>query len=84
MDKPKRSPDLAILIGHALAKKGKAKHDPLDEQASEEPEDGSHDKDEHMTEIAEELLQAFEDKNSGAIKDLLMEAFECMSAKDKY
>ena len=70
----KRKPDLAILIGHALAKKGKAKGDVM----SDEEDNSDSSQDEHMQQIADEMMDAIESKDSKALKDLLMEAIECM------
>lgn len=66
-------PGLAILIGHALAKKGKAKHDPMPEKEMDEG-----DGDEHLQAIADDLVEAIHAKDSVAVKDLLREAFECL------
>lgn len=75
----KSKPGLAILIGHALAQKGKAKHDPMPEG---DGEDGGAEYDEsglkeHLKEIAKDLLDAIESKDVDAVADLLQEAFEC-------
>jgi len=72
-----KKPALAILIGQALAKKGKAKADEGEAMDSPE-EEGS--EDEHMQQIADEMLDAIESKDSTALKDLLMEAFTCMGS----
>lgn len=69
-----KKPDLAILIGHALAKKGKAKHDPMPE-ADDESEDGHMDYMAHLEEIASDMLQAVEDKDAKGLAELLHEAF---------
>lgn len=80
----KGKPDLAILIGHALAKKGKAKHDPLgaDDEEAEAKDDMASGKDEHVQQIADEMLDAIEAKDSGALKDLLLELLECGSSEE--
>ncbi len=81
----KAKPDLAILIGHALAKKGKAQHDPMagapDEESTETSEEALPPEiDQHLQEIADEMLQAIEQKDSQALKELLAEAFECLES----
>ncbi len=76
MDKSKDKPGLAILIGHALAKKGKAKHDPMPEE--DEGYESSDDADAHLQEIADDMMDAIHAKDSMALKDLLREAFECL------
>lgn len=80
MEKGKSSPGLAILIGHALAKKGKAKHDPMPEADEEESEGYKSDEEahQHLTEIATDLIDAVHSKDSEAVADLLQEAFECL------
>lgn len=76
----KGKPGLAILIGHALAQKGKAKHDPAPEM--DEDGGGEYKSDEeahaHLKEIASDLLDAIESKDVDAVADLLQEAFECL------
>lgn len=67
----KGKPGLAILIGNALAKKGSPKPD-------DESGEGEYDNEEHMKQIATELLAAIKDNDADALKDLLMEAFMCM------
>lgn len=75
----KSKPDLAILIGHALAKKGKAKHDPMEEENSSDGEyKDEADAHEHLKEISSDLIKAIEDKDVEAVADLLREAFECL------
>lgn len=78
-------PDLAILIGHALAKKGKAKHDPMEGQDMEEGEENSDseykdeaDAHEHLKEISADLIMAIKEQDENAVADLLKEAFECL------
>lgn len=67
-------PGLALLIGHALAKKGKAQHDPMPEGDDMPAEDGA--EHEHLQSIAEDLLKAIDEKDASALADLLKEAFE--------
>ncbi len=69
-----KKPGLAILIGNALAKKGKAKSPMMDEEADD---DMDSDKDEQVQQIADEMLDAIEAKDSLALKDLLLELLEC-------
>ncbi len=70
-------PSLAILIGNALAKKGKSKSMPIeDDESSSE----GNEKEEHLQEVADELVSAFHEKDSMAVKDLLQEFFECMES----
>lgn len=76
MDKGK--PGLAILIGHALAKKGKAQHDPMPEADDEDVEP---DYSEHLKEIASDLIDAIHAKDVDATAELLEEAFECLEAE---
>jgi hypothetical protein len=64
MDKP----GLAILVGQALAKKGKASAPEGDEPEGDE-------QDQHLQEISDELVDAFESKDSKAVKELLQEFF---------
>jgi len=73
---PSKKPDLAILIGHALAKKGKSAHDPMEEEMVDDSEES--DKSDHMLQVAEEMLVAIESKDAQALADLLMEVHECM------
>ncbi len=69
-----KKPALAILIGQALAKKGKAK--PMDEEEStDESEDGG--VEERMQQIAEEILDAIKSHDATALASLLCEAIEC-------
>ena len=79
----KAKPDLAILIGHALAKKGKTKHDPMMDDEDKEMADDSG-ADEHMQQIADEMLDAIKSDDSKALKELLMEAIECMGSEGEY
>lgn len=76
-----KKPDLAILIGHALAKKGKAMHDPMPDAEDEDgPASGKGDADEeseHMEEVMTDFLKAVQDKDPKAMADLFKEAFEC-------
>jgi hypothetical protein len=72
----KGKPGLAILIGHALAKKGKAENDPM----AQDGEEKSGEYDAHLQSICDDLMDAIHAKDSGALKDLLQEAFECMDA----
>ncbi len=66
----KKKPDLAILIGHALAsKKGKALSDPEAEET-----DGC---EEHVSEIASDMLAAIASKDSAELTELLLELIEC-------
>ncbi|MGD0331139.1 MAG: hypothetical protein ABSB40_11990 [Nitrososphaeria archaeon] len=77
-----KKPGLAILIGHALAEKGKAKHDPLSEAPKDDGEakdDGG--LDEHVHMIAEDMIAAIHEKDVDKLADLLKEAFECMDDK---
>lgn len=78
MDKGK--PGLAILIGHALAKKGKAKHDPAPEMDEDSPEEYKSEEEahQHLTEIATDLIDALKNEDADAVADLLQEAFECL------
>ena len=68
-------PGLALLIGHALAKNGKAKHDPMPQQdGADGAEQDSHMA--HLKEIAADILQAVDDKDADGLAELLQEAFE--------
>ncbi len=78
----KGKPDLAILIGHALAKKGKSKHDPMDDEGAEAQDDVASGKEEHVQQIADEILDAIEAKDSSALKDLLLELLECGNSEE--
>lgn len=74
-----KKPALAILIGNALAKKGKAKvHDELGGDAEPAESDGVH---EQLVQVADDLLKAFEEKDSDQIASLLEETFECIAGK---
>lgn len=76
-----KKPALAILIGQALAKKGIGKGAPAEEEDKDEGSyDSSEDADQHLQEIADDLIQAIHGKDSQAVADLLKEAFECLSA----
>lgn len=69
-------PGLALIIGEALAKKkGKVPPAEEDHEYSEEGE-----ADARLQDISDDLLQAFEDKDSVGIKELLREAVECILA----
>lgn len=74
-------PGLAILIGKAM-KKNKPM---MDSDAEKEPEmaddkyESKEEMDEQMQQIAEELIDAVHSKDATAVKELLQEAFECMS-----
>lgn len=69
-----KKPGLAILIGHALAKKGKASHDPMpDESENMDSPEMDEETDSHLQEISDELVDAFESKDSKAVKELLLE-----------
>ena len=72
MEASSKKPGLAILIGHALAEKGKAKNDPM---AEPPVDDGL---DEHIHTIAEEMLAAIEAKDAGQLASLLQEVFEAL------
>ena len=78
-----KKPGLAILIGHALAKKGKSKFDPAPDMEKENPSEdvGESDIEVHLKEIADDFLKAIEEKDADAIKDLLREAFEALEAE---
>lgn len=69
-------PELAILIGKALAKKGKMRSD--EAESKKEHESESEDLDMHLQDIADDMMKAIHSKDSEALKDLLKEAFECM------
>ena len=69
-----KKPALAILIGEALKKK----HSPKEE--STEPS-GS-DMDDAMLTIAEEMLAAIKEDDASKLKDLLMEAVDCMHSPE--
>ncbi len=75
----KGKPGLAILIGHALAKKGKAKHDPAPEYDEDSPEEYKSEEEAHahLKEIMSDFLQAVKDEDVDAMADLFHEAFEC-------
>ena len=62
-----KKPALAILIGQALAKKGKAAKDSPDVHA-------------HLVEVATDLLKAIEAKDVEQVASLLEEAFEVCDA----
>jgi hypothetical protein len=68
-----KKPHLAILIGQALAKKGRASM-PKDE--SDDMPDDQDQSDTHVHQIASELLEAIEEKNVDRLKDLLLEVIE--------
>ena len=73
-----KKPGLAILVGNALAKK-KGK-DP--DAESEDSEYADEEKaDQHLQEIADELVDAVTSKDKVAVKELLQEAFDCMMNK---
>ncbi len=77
-------PGLAILIGKAMDKnKDKMpmmEKDSYDDEESDDKYDSKEEMDEQMQQIAEELIDAIESKDATAVKDLLQEAFECMSS----
>lgn len=78
MDKP----GLAILIGKAMdKKKGMPMHPDMEDTKDKESEkyDSEAEMDEQLQQISEELLDAIDKKDAGAVKDLLKEAFDCMS-----
>jgi hypothetical protein len=77
-----KKPGLAILIGHALAKKGKAQHDPMPEGDGEDGGAGYDESElkDHLKEIASELIDAVKSEDANAVADLLQEAFECLDA----
>lgn len=79
MDKGK--PGLALLIGHALAQKGKAKHDPMPEHMDKMDESDHVDHMDHLEEVMKDLLQAFEDKDPKAMAELFHEAFQVCDAE---
>jgi hypothetical protein len=73
-------PGLALTIVNALAKKGKAKHDPMAGLAdADEAPDSSKGDDgaEHLKEVASDMLKAIKDDDADALADLLREAYEC-------
>jgi restriction endonuclease Mrr len=76
MEDSSKKPGLAILIGHALAEKGKAKHDPMAESPDADTDDDG--LDEHIHTIAEEMLAAIESKDAGQLASLLQEVFEAL------
>ena len=72
-----KKPGLAILIGHALAQKGKAEHDPMpEEESSDDGSDGGDTK-EHLEEIAKDFIDAVESKDVAKVAELFQELFEC-------
>lgn len=71
MEKPK----LGTMVLAALAKKGKAKMAP-----EEDKSEVSEDEDMHLQEIADDLVGALHDKDSTAVKELLLEFFHCVDA----
>lgn len=82
MDKGR--PGLALLIGHALAKKGKAKHDPMPEA----PDDGADGDEqdshmEHLKEVAADILKAVDEKDADGLAELLQEAFDVCGSKSE-
>jgi len=77
-----KKPGLAILIGNALAKKGKSAHPPMDDEEMEHKDDMESGKDEHVQQIADEMLDAIESKDSSALKDLLLELLECGQSEE--
>ena len=66
-----KKPGLAILIGHALKQKGKAKKDPMADEEMEGPEDES-----HLEDLADQILDAIEAKDAKGLKELLAEFVE--------
>lgn len=60
----------AILI--ALAKKHKPEMEDDEEMSAQ---------DDHLMEIAKDLVEAIHDKDAGAVADLLKEAFECLKGE---
>lgn len=79
----KESPGLALLIGHALAKKGKAKNDPMPSASDESGvlgEDDINDM-EHLSEIASDMLKVIDQGDAKGLADLLREAFEFLDAQ---
>ena len=73
-----KKPGLALLITSALAKKGKAKHNPMADEMPEDMSDESAlDYHEHLKSIAEDILKAVEAKDAEALANFLHEAFEC-------
>lgn len=70
-------PLLAIMVGKAMKDKGMKAAD--SEEMPEDSSDGdSHD--EHLQQIADDMMDAIHAKDSQALKELLQEAFECMDA----
>jgi hypothetical protein len=67
-----KKPGLALMITSALAKKGKASHDPM----PEDDESDGMDYMKHLEEVASDILQAVEDKDAKALAELLHEAFQ--------
>lgn len=75
----KKNPALAILVGSALSKAGMKKAGPKEEKEDmEESYDSPEQADDHLQEIADDMMDAIHSKDSVALKDLLREAFECM------
>ncbi len=76
----KKHPNLAILVGSALAKNGmkSKKSEEEDDLDLEEGYKSDDEADEQLQEISDELVAAIHDKDGVAVKDLLREAFECM------
>ena len=68
---------LALMITSALAKKGKAKHDPM----PDEEDDDSMDYMKHLEEVASDILQAVDDHDAKALAELLHEAFTVCDAE---
>lgn len=77
METSKAKPGLAILIGQALAKKGKAKSPVL---GAEEDDEMMEDHSEHLVAIAKDLIDAVHSKDAEAVAELLEEAFEVCDA----
>lgn len=73
-------PGLAILISKAM-KKNKPMMDSEDKEPEMEDDkyESDEEMDEQMQQIAEELIDAVHSKDATAVKELLQEAYECMS-----
>lgn len=72
---PSKKPDLAIIVGNALGKKGMKNDSPKDDEGESEDHD-------YLEEIASDMLKAFEDKDPKALAELLKEAFTCLETPE--
>lgn len=79
-----KKPELAIMIGQALAKKGKSSDKSMMEDKSDEDSSSKDDHKEYLKEIAGDIISAIEDKDADALADLLEEVFTCLEASPHY